>query len=100
MGKPVPALPKQPYLVFDQKNGRYSGFGGCNRITGSYSVDKLNKIHFSQGASTLMACAKGMDIEAQLLKALTMTDSYFIESNTLQLYRARMAPLAKFKAAP
>lgn len=98
MGKPISALSKTPYLILDKKTNKYSGFSGCNHIAGRYIAQKLNRLHFSQGASTLMACVNGMDTESQLIKVLSMTDSYSIYKKELQLYRARMAPLAKFEA--
>ena len=44
-----------------------------------------------------MACIN-MVTETEFLKVLDMADSYHLKGDTLQLFRARMAPLAKFAA--
>jgi hypothetical protein len=38
-----------------------------------------------------------METETELLKVLSMVDSYDLVGDTLVLNRARMAPLARFK---
>jgi heat shock protein HslJ len=44
-----------------------------------------------------MACVD-MEMEKQFLNVLSTADSYYLTGDTLQLIRAKMAPLAKFKA--
>ncbi|MNV96172.1 META domain protein [compost metagenome] len=55
------------------------------------------RIKFSQGMSTMMAC-ENMEIEHGLNKALITADNYTISGDNLSLNKARMAPLARFKA--
>ena len=57
----------------------------------------IERIKFSQGMSTMMAC-ENMEIETGLNKALVAADNYTINGNTLSLNKARMAPLARFQA--
>lgn len=70
-------------LVFE--NGRVSGTGGCNRITGGYTADG-DALSFSAIASTKMLCeAAVMDQEAAIVAALEATASFSIEGTTLSL---------------
>lgn len=97
-GKPVAEKinEKEPFLQFIEKDSRYSASGGCNTINGSFTLLGNNRIQFSQGMSTLMAC-ENMDIESGLVKVLKTADNYSLDENTLTLNKARMAPLARFQ---
>lgn len=44
----------------------------------------------------MMACPN-MNIEQELFRILEMVDNYSFNGTTLQLNKARMAPLAKFE---
>ena len=54
---------REPGLMFDAAAKRASGSGGCNRFTGAYTRTALEGLVFSPMASTMMACADGMDTE-------------------------------------
>ena len=70
-------------LVFE--DGRVSGTGGCNHITGGYTADG-DALSFSAIASTKMLCEAGvMDQEAVIVAALEATASFSIEGTTLSL---------------
>lgn len=98
-GQPVPALDREPYLILHTSDGRVTGFGGCNSFTGSYEIDEATlRIRFDQVASTMMACASGMEIETAFHEVLRRTDNYSLADDRLSLNRARMAPLARFEA--
>jgi len=47
--------------------------------------------------STKMAC-ENMEVENDLTKALMAADNYSMDGDNLSLNKARMAPLARFKA--
>lgn len=83
-----------PYLQLDET--RYSANGGCNGIGGELTLEKNGKIKFSKGMSTMMACPD-MSIERALSAALLSTDNYTVDGNILNLNKAKMAPLAKFR---
>lgn len=87
---------KEPFLQFLTKDSRYSASGGCNTINGTFTLPGNNRIHFSQGMSTLMAC-ENMDVESRLIKVLETADNSSLSENTLTLNKARMAPLARFQ---
>ena len=88
----------EPHIVLKEgTERRFIGNGSCNNISGVYELGEHNRIKFSRGISTLMACPN-MEIESGLLKALESADNYTLsEKGTLSLNRARMAPLARFE---
>ncbi len=68
-GKPTDAGSEAPYLKFQLAENRVSGFGGCNRFTGSVDL-KDSTLEFGALASTKMACPTLND-EATFLRALS-----------------------------
>ena len=97
-GKPVPPLEREPHMIL-KADGHVNGFGGCNAFTGSYKLDaSASRLSFGEIASTMMACADGMDVEQIFHKALRSADSYALNGDRLVLIRARMSPLARFEA--
>ena len=87
---------KEAYFLL--KEGKVMGCGGCNNFGGSYELRKGMRISFSQMFSTMMACPR-MDVEGRLLAVLKKADNYTVADGILSLNRARMASLARFKAA-
>ncbi|EOR96751.1 protein of unknown function DUF306, Meta and HslJ [Arcticibacter svalbardensis MN12-7] len=98
-GKPVPdrVNGKEPFILLQQKEGRFSASGGCNGIGGTFTFQDNGRIKFSQGMSTKVAC-ENMEIEIGLTKALKDADNFSLKGDDLSLNKARMAPLARFKA--
>lgn len=85
------------YLNADKK--RVSLSGGCNMVGGSYELLGGNRIRFSQMMGTLMACPD-MTNEEGLRSMVELVDNYAIQGENLSFARARMAPAARFTAAP
>ena len=56
-------------LTLGLEDSRASGFAGCNRFTGNYSLDG-GKLTFGPLAATRMHCTEAMDLEAAYLEAL------------------------------
>src|SRR5690554_2658882 len=99
-GNPVDTgLNREPFLQLDAENSRVSASGGCNGMGGTYELKANNRLSFSQLMGTMMACPN-MEVETQLSDVLGRADSYAIQGDTLSLFRARMAPLARFVAVP
>ena len=98
-GKPVTETinGKVPFIQFQDTDNRYSAGAGCNALGGTFTHSTNGKMKFSQGMSTMMAC-DSMEIETELTKVLEQVDNYTVNGNTLSLNKARMAPLARFKA--
>ena len=99
-GNPVVQAPddKLIFIKLTSKDSKLFGNGGCNTMFGSFDLNDGKKIKITVG-STKMACeGKRMEIETAFFNALGQVDSYFIKGDTLQLFKAKMAPLAKFEA--
>lgn len=98
-GKPVEpgTTQREPFIRLAEQDSRLEATGGCNGLGGTFELSEPNRIKFSQIIGTMMAC-ENMEIETELVNALQTTDSYHVQADTLQLFRARMAPLAKFEA--
>lgn len=86
---PVGAGGRAIDLVLDQQAGTASGFGGCNRYTGSFSNEGHSShgtpIDFGDVASTMMACVDGEAAERSYLKMLGEVDAYRMEGDELAL---------------
>lgn len=93
---PVGNAERQAHLTL-HTGGRATGNGSCNQFSGNYELKENNRIHFSPMMATKMACP-ALNVESEFFKVLQNADSYFISGDTLQLFRARMAPQAKFIA--
>lgn len=98
-GRPVEAAERQrePHLIFASHELRISGSGGCNRITGSITLDG-NKLRFGQMASTRMACVSGMEQEDRFLRSLSTIERYKINGSHLTLLDKSGAAVAEFDA--
>lgn len=88
---------REPYFVLSSSERRVQGYGGCNRLTGSYTLEGA-KLHFGQMASTMMACPDGMAEEAAFLSALQSAASWKITGDQLELFGAGGELLARFES--
>lgn len=75
---------KDAHLVFMPADKRYAGTGGCNRISGTYSLEKKDRITFSSPAVTRMACPD-LAFESSFLNTLASVDRFSIENGILLL---------------
>jgi len=90
---------EEAYFVLDPDTHRVSGSGGCNRIMGGYELAGYH-LTFSQMASTMMACMKGMDTEKKFLDALGRVKTWKISGQQLLLSDAEGKVIARFSAVP
>ncbi|NEU10108.1 META domain-containing protein [Flavihumibacter sp. R14] len=75
---------KIPFLELNLNEGKASGYGGCNRFTGGFSITGL-QISFKPLASTKMACLED-NIEDRFLSLLTSKPlSYKVSDEMLYL---------------
>ncbi|MBK9357677.1 MAG: copper resistance protein NlpE N-terminal domain-containing protein [Bacteroidales bacterium] len=98
-GKPVENTAgsgKEYFILLDQKENRISGYAGCNSFFGSCELKEGNRITFSKIGSTMMACPN-MATEQELFKVLETVDNFTTDGKSLQLNKARMAPMARFE---
>nr|WP_297782650.1 META domain-containing protein [uncultured Allomuricauda sp.] len=84
-----------PNMEININNNRFSGFSGCNRMTGSLFYEQ-DVLRFTQIASTRMACPS-MDKENEFLTALQGSTSYKVENNRLYLSNESEENLLVFK---
>ncbi|SHG28952.1 META domain-containing protein [Flavobacterium johnsoniae] len=74
---------EMPRIEINSTENRFSGYGGCNAISGSIFYEK-DLLRFSKVISTLMACPQG-NKEGEFTKALQSTTTYSIGNNQLTL---------------
>ncbi len=95
----TPDSQRGPGITLNSAQHRITGSGGCNRITGSYTLEG-DKLKFGQMASTMMACVSGMDTERAFLDALAKTDSWKITSDKLELLDVSGKTVANLQPVP
>ncbi|MER3375631.1 MAG: META domain-containing protein [Allomuricauda sp.] len=84
-----------PNMEININNNRFSGFSGCNRMTGSLFFEK-DLLRFTQVAGTRMACPD-MGKESEFLKNLQAITKYSIANNRLYLSNGSQENLLVFK---
>jgi copper homeostasis protein (lipoprotein) len=85
---------REPQLILDPGEKRVSGSSGCNRFSGSYSLNG-DRLGFGPLAATRMACADGMEQEQALFDALPRVARWRISSGRLELLDADGRSLAE-----
>ena len=88
---------REPNLVFHSDQNRVTGSGGCNRLTGSYTVEG-HSLRFGGIASTRMAGMQGMETETAFLAELDKVRTWKTSGQQLDLYDAGGKLLARFTA--
>ncbi|MDR1350981.1 MAG: META domain-containing protein [Zoogloeaceae bacterium] len=97
-GKSVPPSGKSAYLLLEA--GRLNGFGGCNRLVGSYKLEGAN-LEFSAPAGTLMACMDAISQqENAFIQRIPQVKSWAIQGQTLRLGDATDAIILELEAEP
>ena len=94
----VSAGQAEPHLVFASDALQVSGSGGCNRITGGFTLEG-DRVHLGPLAGTMMACANGMQQEQRFLESLNHVERYRMSVQQLELLDGSRAVLARFEAA-
>ena len=72
-------------LRFDADTAHVSGFSGCNRFAGTYTLAG-DSLKFGPLITTRMACTRGMELESELSAALGATRRYELSSTQLKLF--------------
>lgn len=81
-------------------NGQASGFGGCNRFSGGWRIDK-GQLRLGPLAATRMMClTPGGDQEGPFLASLEATRSARLEGGRLLLLDAQGQVLQTLRPAP
>jgi heat shock protein HslJ len=93
---PMGAGNRAPTLRLDAAAGRASGFAGCNRFTGPFTLAG-DSLRFGPLVSTKMACADGNEVETAYLAALGQAQTWTATDSTLTLHLGGAA-IAGFRA--
>jgi len=82
---------RDAYLDFNWAEKRFSGNGGCNSISGNYTLEKRD-LRFGEVASTKMSCPD-LAFENTFLETLRDVDHYEMENDRLMLKDGRKVVL-------
>ena len=98
-GGPVEVAEKQsePHIILQAEQRRVVGSGGCNRLTGSYTLEG-ERLAFGPMAGTMMMCPQGMAQERAFLDALALVARWRVVGERLELFDAGGASLAQFES--
>jgi heat shock protein HslJ len=77
-------LERNAHINFLPSTKNYKGFGGCNKINGSYSISK-SKIKFSAITAKLAPCPD-VPFETTFLSSLNSVDKYAINGDIMTLF--------------
>jgi heat shock protein HslJ len=84
----IPKDSKERPVTVRFASGRIEGFSGCNRLMGTYKIDR-DRVILGPLAGTMMACAPpAMALEGEVKRALAGTFRYAIADDRLTLSRA------------
>jgi heat shock protein HslJ len=78
---------RDAYINFDPGARTFSGNGGCNQVSGSYSLEKKN-IRFGEVMSTKMSC-EDIQFENTFVSTLNSIDHYEQRGNDLLLKKKK-----------
>jgi heat shock protein HslJ/uncharacterized lipoprotein NlpE involved in copper resistance len=100
-GQPVqsPESGEQAYFELNASEMKITGHASCNRFFGTYEIKQGGRISFSENMGITMMACPDMSVEMAFMEALRRSDNYAVSADGLSLNRARMAPLARFRAA-
>jgi putative lipoprotein len=87
----------EPHMILAEGTTQVSGSGGCNRFTGGFTLEG-DALRFSRMASTMMACADGMEQEGRFLADLAKVARYRIAGDRLELQDDSGATVLRFAA--
>lgn len=85
------------HITLQGAEPRVSGFAGCNRISGGYTLQG-DQLSFGQMAMTLRACTEGEALERAFTEVLRETKSYEVEGDVLKLHDDTGMTIAELKA--
>jgi putative lipoprotein len=88
-------------IQLQAQNSRVTGFAGCNRMFGGYSLNG-DTLKFDQVGATKMACLEEdrMQLEGRFFEMMSQVARWKITDSTLELLDAGGQSLATFAAAP
>jgi heat shock protein HslJ len=88
---------RDAFIEFTPQEKRFTGNGGCNRISGQYTMEKKDGIRFENVISTKMSC-NDIAFETSFLNYLNKVDKFKMEENTI-VFRDGRETILKFVPA-
>ncbi|MFD2551660.1 copper resistance protein NlpE N-terminal domain-containing protein [Bizionia sediminis] len=87
------------FIAFETNTNNVYGSTGCNSFNGTFKITNEFQLELSELATTMKACPdEDMAIETNFLEVLNTSDNFSVNNNTMTLNKAKMMPLAVFKA--
>lgn len=84
------------HFMLDEGENKITGFAGCNRFFGTYTLEEGMQIKFSAIGTTRMACPGNEINEQELLQVFEKANNFTVDGNKLMLNVGKRAPLAVF----
>jgi heat shock protein HslJ len=93
-----PEAGRSAYLAFSPGQvNTVTGFTGCNRLNGTFTINGNYEIKFSPLAVTKMACLNNDQTESLFLPALAKANRWEVDNNVLKFFNGT-TEVAKFTA--
>lgn len=86
---------RDAYLEFFPGEKNFAGNGGCNRISGQYTLDKKTRIKFENVISTKMNC-NDISFETTFLSLLNEVDRFSMDNSSTLLLKDGNKVILKF----
>lgn len=78
---------RDAFLNFEAEGKRFTGYGGCNQISGSYTLENAS-IHFTEVIRTEISC-NDIEFENVFVSTLRNIDRYEVRGNEILLKARR-----------
>lgn len=88
---------RAPSLQFDGADARVHGFTGCNNLAGRVTLQRGNRLQFTELVTTKMACIEPTP-EAEFLQDLEAVTYYAITGQILEMGPSRRTTTLRFEA--
>lgn len=95
--EPLEETARPVTLRLDEPSGKASGYAGCNRYNGPYTLSG-DRLTFGPAAMTRMACQVGMSTEQRFAAMLPSVARYTLEESRLVLLDGQGKAVATFSA--
>ena len=90
-----PAAAKNPYILLEQGDSTFTGFGICNVFSGTYKLTD-SSLSFNAAVVTEIACLD-YRIEQHMMEMFNNVTGYYFEDKYLILYTGNRTVIARLK---
>ena len=87
-GFEIPTLNEQqtPWLLFNEEEGTFSGYSGCNQLSGKYSSDQPGELQMGAIAMTRRFCPDTAQLEQTVVNALENANRHTTNNTYLKIF--------------